>query len=387
MILASNLLVGLCILFSFLVVASNAKPLVANGTSMPQKASVAENSKVEVAKVIKKRQNGPYQPQQQVPNNRPYQPQPNQYQQQPSQYQQQQPQQPFQPNQYPQRQQQQQPYPQQQPYQQQNFQNPNSAITQQTPLQNGGQLTTDNKPARQIDDALQPFDNAYKQLFLNQYPLQADSGPQILPSNHHSGQSQNWWNVDPNFEGYPAKSPFDEPYQQNAQGPQPVYQENVQPPNPQFFIPTTTRVYTTMQPVLTTAPFNNNFNGGGGYDPNYPNNNNQNNGWNNQQQQQQWPMNPNNYNPNWNTNNNPNNPNQHEYNAGIFQQFYKSTTTTDMPSITVNGVPDTYSKSFNPYEGMTERRRPVTPQVQWYSRYYDLTAPIAALPFNNYKNI
>jgi hypothetical protein len=381
MILKRNL-VGIAVLVSFLVVAANAKSL-SNATIKSVKEK--NNTKSEV--IVRKRQVGQYQQQQQF-QNRQYQSQYNQY-----------PQQQFQPNQFPeQRQQQQQQqfnpnsqYPpqyqqqqqqQQYPLNQQNYQiDPNAPVTQQTPPQSG-QLTTENKPARQIDDALKPFDNAYKQQFLNQYPTQVDSSQQVWPSNHHAGSSQNWWNVDPNFDGFPPKSPFEQPYQQNAQGPQPVYQENVQPPNPQFFIPTTTRVHTTAsQPVLTTTPYNYNYN------QNYPNNNQYGNNYyppNNSGYNPQWQNG--NYNPNWSFNQNPN-MNQQDYNSGIFQQFYRSTTTTDMPSITVKAVPDTYSKSFNPYDGMTERRKPVTPQVQWYSRYYDLTVPIAALPFNNYKNI
>lgn len=76
-------------------------------------------------------------------------------------------------------------------------------------------------------------------------------------------------------------------------------------------------------------------------------------------------------------------------------QFYASTsssssssTKSDIPVITAKIVAqEFYSKSFDPYAGMTTRPIPVNPQALWFSRYADLSAPIAALPFNNYKNI
>jgi len=67
-----------------------------------------------------------------------------------------------------------------------------------------------------------------------------------------------------------------------------------------------------------------------------------------------------------------------------------TTTTTDHPLETSSHNPDDvplYSKSFNPYDRETVRATPLTPQALWYSRYADLTVPIAAVPFNTWNNI
>lgn len=64
-------------------------------------------------------------------------------------------------------------------------------------------------------------------------------------------------------------------------------------------------------------------------------------------------------------------------------------TTTKIPLITIESPQDSeqvYSKSFDPYAGMTTRPIPYTPQALWYSRYADFSAPIAAIPYNNYRN-
>jgi hypothetical protein len=67
-----------------------------------------------------------------------------------------------------------------------------------------------------------------------------------------------------------------------------------------------------------------------------------------------------------------------------------TTTTTEHPPETASHNPDDvplYSKSFNPYDRETVRATPLTPQALWYSRYADLTVPIAAVPFNTWNNI
>jgi hypothetical protein len=77
----------------------------------------------------------------------------------------------------------------------------------------------------------------------------------------------------------------------------------------------------------------------------------------------------------------------------VFPEFVTTTTTTtttEHPPETVSQNPDDvplYSKSFNPYDRETVRATPLTPQALWYSRYADLTVPIAAVPFNTWNNI
>jgi hypothetical protein len=64
---------------------------------------------------------------------------------------------------------------------------------------------------------------------------------------------------------------------------------------------------------------------------------------------------------------------------------------TQMPGVwatppNVDGVQDTYSKSFNPYYGKDDyhwKPTGATPQNLWYSRYADLTVQIAAVPDSN----
>ena len=245
--------------------------------------------------------------------------------------------------------------------------------------------------ARQVDDDAKPMSPNFKELYLVQYPTlpnQINYMNQEFATTPQTNQNQNWWNFEPQL-GYPINSPYHIPYQQNAEGPQPVYQEN-KPPALQFFTYTTTqRPHITHTPTIGHVYMDPNNN---------PQNlNNQNNQWSNPNQQwpinqnqnqnsdQQWPLNQNQNYP-WNGQYG-NNQHQQDYYAGLHQQFYRMTTTTDMPNLTVKHIPDTYSKSFNPYEGQTARSRPVTPQALWFSRYADLTAPIAAVPFNNYKNI
>lgn len=77
----------------------------------------------------------------------------------------------------------------------------------------------------------------------------------------------------------------------------------------------------------------------------------------------------------------------------VFPEFVTTTTTTTTTEHgpeTASQNPDDvplYSKSFNPYDRETVRATPLTPQALWYSRYADLTVPIAAVPFNTWNNI
>ena len=58
-----------------------------------------------------------------------------------------------------------------------------------------------------------------------------------------------------------------------------------------------------------------------------------------------------------------------------------------IPVYTIEPPKENYSKSFDPYFGMTTRAIPKTPQNYWFSRYYGFTGPIAAIPFSNYNRI
>ncbi|CAF0958741.1 unnamed protein product [Brachionus calyciflorus] len=62
-------------------------------------------------------------------------------------------------------------------------------------------------------------------------------------------------------------------------------------------------------------------------------------------------------------------------------------TTSEIPVMTIEPLQENFSKSFDPYFGMTTRAIPVTPQALWFSRYFDFTAPINAIPFSHYNNI
>lgn len=187
-------------------------------------------------------------------------------------------------------------------------------------------------------------------------------------------------------------------------------QANVNMNNPSLF---------PNQPPLVQPQDNNAFNTGGQQvNPNQWNSNqfnvNQANGnqnwnpiWNqNQNQNQNWNQNNNqnwnqNNNQNWNQNQNNNqywNQNNNNNNQNGWKPSYNFMRTTPRPSTSsstsaynnywnYNDAGESYSKSFDPYAGMTTRQLPVTPQVLWFSRYVDLTAPIAAVPFSNYNNI
>ena len=71
---------------------------------------------------------------------------------------------------------------------------------------------------------------------------------------------------------------------------------------------------------------------------------------------------------------------------GLYNYYGVTTASPSIPLMTVANVADTYSKSFNPYYGMTTMTTPSTPQNLWYSRYADLNYPIAAVPDSNYRN-
>lgn len=64
-----------------------------------------------------------------------------------------------------------------------------------------------------------------------------------------------------------------------------------------------------------------------------------------------------------------------------------SNKSSGIPVFTIEAPKENYSKSFDPYFGMTTRKIPKTPQAYWFSRYYGFTAPIAAIPFSNYNRI
>lgn len=290
--------------------------------------------------------------------------------------------------------------------------------------QNSGLNQTKTQLSRQAPNTVDDYDftlsNQYNNLYLNQYPVVPQKSVQNwIPQKPPQGANQNWWNVD--YEsGYESPNQYPRPYQQNQPGPQPVYQEN-QPPGLQYFYPPKTTPV-TLEPHSTTRRTPPPPNYPGAYNPDYNQNNyapnpNQNGNFNplfnnnyNNPNNYYNPMPNGNYNPSgYNPYNNyqpqngnrppfvppPNGPmpngspqqNNQDYYAGLYNQFHRTTTTTDMPSISVGKVPDTYSKSFNPYLGMTLGPRPVTPQMFWYSRYVDLTAQIAALPWNNVKNM
>ena len=46
-----------------------------------------------------------------------------------------------------------------------------------------------------------------------------------------------------------------------------------------------------------------------------------------------------------------------------------------------------YSKSFNPYADYPDIDHPVTPQNAWYSRYYDLTVQVQAIPYSEHQRL
>ncbi|RNA18619.1 hypothetical protein BpHYR1_046175 [Brachionus plicatilis] len=71
-------------------------------------------------------------------------------------------------------------------------------------------------------------------------------------------------------------------------------------------------------------------------------------------------------------------------NQGATTNSNDSKKSSEIPVFTIEAPRENYSKSFDPYYGMTTRKIPITPQAYWFSRYYGFTGPIAAIPFTIY---